>query len=741
MATDADLEAGPIVLEPGAVIADRYRVVEVIGQGGMGVVYKAQQIHMDKPVALKMMLQQHSAASQDYRRFQREAQAASLLDHPNIVSIHDFGYAEKQAYLCMDYLTGQSLDVVLNRAPLTLDLFRHVFAQACDALQHAHDRGIVHRDLKPSNLMITERRDDPYFVMVLDFGLVKMMDSGESSGEHKLTMTNMVLGSPLYMSPEQCRAAALDHRSDIYSLGCVMYEALTGMPPLRAETLFDIMSKHISENPISLRDALPGLYVPSALERVIFKAMAKNPDDRYQSMKDLAKAIEQSFSGAPDLVLPRKTAAVGSSSGAVTGAASAGTLAKVKRKNNKENTVVAISIGFGVVMLCMIPLGIIYNNTKSHSSRGTHDSKSTDSPAPDLPGSGIETKSGDGQGQANSSSSNSPYGISPGKTIFLGQGNQKTMPKQPFPSANTGPNTGAAGTLASTTGPSSGLTTPALASPAAASQPAASANMPQMSFTNNSMPQSMSRSQIAQQLQADADLAFRQGQYSQASQKYSELLSMGAVSSDAQTKIAAKMTICAYQAKNASDMQTQFSRFKDLYNYNSRSLDGDYQMMLSMASIARQVSDTPDYRFMEKILGSAIEAYERANPGPSPTLIRMKLELNRVYMDQGKLTDAERLLQGCLSDAANFPAELQSVKALLEQLRPPAPPANVSGFQPGMGPGMGGPGMGGPGMGGPQMGGPQGGGFPGGPPPFGPGMGGPGGLGGPGGQPGGDFQR
>ena len=191
---EADLEPEVQVLPAGTLVAQRYSIVEVLGHGGMGVVYKARQVHIDRFVALKMMLQETSATSADYRRFQREARAASQLDHPNLVRIHDFGYSDGQAYLCMDYLEGRSLETILKNGPLSLDRFRHIFGQVCNALQHAHEKGMVHRDLKPSNLMIVERPDQPDLVVVLDFGLVKMMNGGS---DRKLTATNVVVGSPL----------------------------------------------------------------------------------------------------------------------------------------------------------------------------------------------------------------------------------------------------------------------------------------------------------------------------------------------------------------------------------------------------------------------------------------------------------------------------------------------------------------------------------------------------------------
>jgi serine/threonine protein kinase len=278
----------------GALVADRYRIIDVAGAGGMGVVYKAEQIHMSRSVALKMLL--HGADEQAFKRFRQEARAASLLDHPNIVGIHDFDVINgSQAYLVMDFLDGISLsELVRSGGPIPIDRFVHMFLQACDALEHAHQHGVVHRDIKPSNLVLVEKNGDKDFLKIVDFGLVKLMSDGE---DQKLTSTNMVMGSPLYMSPQQCRGLAVDHRTDIYSLGCVMYEALTGKPPLSGDTPLDTLYKHISAAPLPMAKANPNVFVPLALEEVIQKSMAKDLAQRQQNMAELREQLQASVLG------------------------------------------------------------------------------------------------------------------------------------------------------------------------------------------------------------------------------------------------------------------------------------------------------------------------------------------------------------------------------------------------------------------------------------------------------------
>ena len=730
MAADADTETGPIALAPGTVVAERYSIVEVIGQGGMGVVYKAQHIHMEKFVALKMMLEQHSSASQDYRRFQREAQAASLLDHPHIVAIHDFGYANGQAYLCMDYLEGKSLDSIINRAPLTLDQFRHIFSQVCDALQHAHDRGMVHRDLKPSNLMLIDRHNDPQFSMVLDFGLVKMMDAetGDLKGDHKLTMTNMVLGSPLYMSPEQCRAAVIDHRSDIYSLGCVMYEALTGVPPLIAETLFDIMSKHISDTPRPLRETAPGLYVPSALEHLIFRAMAKSPENRPQSMKAFAAEIEKAFSGAPELTVPR-TNLLGAASGGGTAypGASSAIREKVKRQKRQKQTLVACSIALGAFLIGLVPAGIMYNvyldKVKNNAAPKTGDpSASKDS--------SFDTASG-----ANSSPgklSDSPFSnkqalepstklarlsILPDSKILpplTGDAAKSLVSSMPIPAL---PNAA----------PKNGITPfspvpvngPNAASPAPPGLPSAT-NSPSneaVFVSSGNRTSEAPRAPSAESLQSQADFAFRGGDYAQARQKYEELLKMG-VSSSVKTPVLAKLAVSSSKTGDTQATKEYLDQFKDSYGFGSSSVDNDDLLLYGIAQLNRSAYDSPDPSYMERLLKSAIEAHSRRS-GVDRDLIVMKLELNRTLMDQGHTDEAIGLLTQAAREAEPFPDVATQVNLRLQQLtqRPGEPQGGITPMgQPplpfGSGPGEFGPGGSGPGAGGGPggFGGPGGGG-------------------------------
>ncbi len=282
------------LLALGTVINDRFRILGICGQGGMGIVYKARDIRTQHTVALKMLRKDLCTDEQVFRRFQKEAQAASLLSHPNIVAIHDFGMPSgSQAFLAMDFLQGTSLHRILSEDKwLNRDRFKNVFAQACHALGHAHKNGVVHRDVKPSNLLLVDKQNNPEFLVIVDFGLVKLMSMLD---DQRVTTTNTLVGSPLYMSPEQCKHMPVDHRSDIYALGCTMYEALSGFPPHLGDTPLETFCKHIAEEPASLRDRNPYIDAPAALEAVVMKALAKDPSKRQQSMEELQADIEQAL--------------------------------------------------------------------------------------------------------------------------------------------------------------------------------------------------------------------------------------------------------------------------------------------------------------------------------------------------------------------------------------------------------------------------------------------------------------
>lgn len=304
---DCDTKLTKFVEDPliGTLFAERYLISDIIGRGGMSVVYVARHTYMNNEVAIKILNQQLTSDPISLERFRQEAEALSKLKHKNIVSVMDFGVsAQGQAFLIMDFLRGESLeDFLENHGSMPLKRAISIFAQACDGLAQAHAIGIIHRDIKPSNIVVVQELGDTDVVKIVDFGIAKLADqSGKTS--QQLTQAGEVFGSPLYMSPEQCKGTPLDARSDIYSLGCVMYEMFTELPPLIGDSSFDTMNKHVAEVPLSLRGVAPNLDIPVLIDKLVLKALRKEPEKRQQSMAELKaeliKAAEDSRIYLPD---------------------------------------------------------------------------------------------------------------------------------------------------------------------------------------------------------------------------------------------------------------------------------------------------------------------------------------------------------------------------------------------------------------------------------------------------------
>lgn len=278
----------------GTTVAERYQILEVLGRGGMSVVYKARHLFMNRFVAFKMIRSDFAGDDQLLQRFQQEATAVSSLKHPNIVPVFDFGMLDDDSpFLIMEFLEGEDLDRVIKASgPLDYRRALRLFIEIARGLEHAHRQGIIHRDLKPSNILITRDHEGADIPVVVDFGIARRSIDVESRGK-RLTATGQVLGSPLYMSPEQCQARDVDARSDVYSLGCVLYMALTGEPPVEGRNVVETLKKQLSEPARPFRLVAPGADLPEALEACVFKAMEKEPERRYQSMDELRQALCQ----------------------------------------------------------------------------------------------------------------------------------------------------------------------------------------------------------------------------------------------------------------------------------------------------------------------------------------------------------------------------------------------------------------------------------------------------------------
>ncbi|CAN5121056.1 hypothetical protein BH10CYA1_BH10CYA1_35150 [soil metagenome] len=293
-----------------ANLGERYEVQSLLGQGGMGAVYKVRDKELQKTFAIKVLNSNLVEDKNSLKRFEQEAQAASGLTSPNLVAVYDYGIGKKGApYIVMDYLDGTSLDTVLAKGGyLDIPRAEDIFVQICEAIAHAHSKSVIHRDIKPSNIMLTKGIDGGDFVKLVDFGIAKVLPSQQKATQN-LTQTGDIFGSPMYMSPEQCLGNKLDNRSDIYAFGCVMYEALTGQPPFAAENPIKIILKHVNQEAIAISKLPHDYKVPEQLEWVVMRCLAKDPDDRYQSADELLKDLQALRDGKILKIkkLPQKT--------------------------------------------------------------------------------------------------------------------------------------------------------------------------------------------------------------------------------------------------------------------------------------------------------------------------------------------------------------------------------------------------------------------------------------------------
>lgn len=276
----------------GRTLADRYQVEELIGTGGTSMVYRAQHNQLQRTVAIKMLKAHLVTEEESKKRFEQEARAVSCLTHPHVVTIYDVGVTRYgEPYIVMEYLNGTSIAQFLSEnGPMDWRRALPIFIGAASALSHAHKKTVIHRDVKPSNIMMVPTEEEPDFVKIVDFGMAKLRSlTGEFQ---RVTKTGEVFGSPAYMSPEQCTGRKLDERTDLYSLGVVMYEVLVGRPPFKERSAIETIRRHIKEAPPNFSDLNPDLNVPSKVHNIVFKCLAKSADDRYQTMDELKAALE-----------------------------------------------------------------------------------------------------------------------------------------------------------------------------------------------------------------------------------------------------------------------------------------------------------------------------------------------------------------------------------------------------------------------------------------------------------------
>ena len=284
--------------ENGAIIADTYKVIKLIGQGGMGIVYLTMHLSLQKQCALKM-IPPHLVTNESWGRFQQEARSIAKIDHINLVKVTDLGiHKGYMPFYAMEYVTGKNLsDILVQRVSLPLATAIKIFTQVCDGLDHAHRAGIAHRDLKPANIMIVGSVDDEKpLIKILDFGLAKLTGAS-SRDKQSLTVVGDIFGSPYYMSPEQCSSHKIDNRTDIYSIGCTLFEVLTGRPPFLGDTAAELGALHVQAEAPSLESVSGKGAFPDGMEIIMAKLLRKNPVERYQTFKELRSDLYKLSTG------------------------------------------------------------------------------------------------------------------------------------------------------------------------------------------------------------------------------------------------------------------------------------------------------------------------------------------------------------------------------------------------------------------------------------------------------------
>lgn len=269
----------------GQIFAERYKILEKLGEGGVGTVYKVQHLHLDTLHALKILQTKQIKDQDSIARFCHEAKVITRLQHPNIVRVKDFGVYEGCPFMIMDYVEGKPISALINNPEVTSETWISIFKQVLDALGHAHQKSIVHRDIKPGNILYRIDENGEPVVTVVDFGLAKDVDPNKNSefkSPEGLTKTGDIFGTPMYMSPEQCTGHRIDARSDIYSLGCVMYYCLAGSPPFVTQSNFELVYKQINASPLPFQPNVRSKPKMAAFEAIVLKAMAKDTNARYQ---------------------------------------------------------------------------------------------------------------------------------------------------------------------------------------------------------------------------------------------------------------------------------------------------------------------------------------------------------------------------------------------------------------------------------------------------------------------------
>lgn len=352
------------------ILEGQFRILQKIGSGGMGSVYKASQVAMNRLVAVKILHPKLANRKDLVSRFRREASAMSHLVHPNTVKVHLYGELEDGSlFIVMEFLEGKNLHQTVKKGgPLPYDRALPILIQVCGALEEAHQKGIIHRDLKPENIFLCNYLGKDDYPKVLDFGLAKVTEREMRPGSIILTQEGMVFGTPEFMSPEQAQGKVLDARSDIYSLATILYEALTGKLPFDAKTPMEYIQHHVASQPIDLNQRVPGKTFPPELALVIAKALAKKPDDRYQSAAEFGEALHRIVPDAnlndalPARVTPAGAPARSQSAVDINPASATGTIPQVVQKGPSLGIIIGVAAGslvLGVIIAVILMKSLI----------------------------------------------------------------------------------------------------------------------------------------------------------------------------------------------------------------------------------------------------------------------------------------------------------------------------------------------------------------------------------------------
>ncbi len=292
--SDYDLQySPPPALElVGKTLEDKYRIDSIFAEGGMAVLYLAHHITMERTVIVKVVHGDLISSPSAIKRFEREAKLMARLNHPNIVTVYDFGFInDKQPFLIMEYIKGRNLsERVANQGPPNVKVAAQVIRQICRGLEEAHACGIIHRDLKPDNIIIQDRVERPDWVKIVDFGIAHLLD-----GTKRLTRSGRITGTPEYMAPEQFKGKQLDVRVDVYSLGVVIFEVLTGRLPFEANDISVLMAKHLMETAPLISSFRKDIEVGSAIDLLVQKCLEKEPAARFENIQALRAAVESAF--------------------------------------------------------------------------------------------------------------------------------------------------------------------------------------------------------------------------------------------------------------------------------------------------------------------------------------------------------------------------------------------------------------------------------------------------------------